>query len=215
MARRVFFSYHFQRDVWRANQVRKSWVTKPDRKAAGFFDAVDEEEVKRSSEEIKRWIDDQLQHTSLTAVLIGRETSGREFVRYEIERSFERGNAVVGIRIHGLKNRKGEVSMPGDNPLDDYLIVTGSGRVRLSELFPTYDWKEDDGQRNFAAWIDEARAANQRIPLDWRENLVHEEDVGDGLIEDAIKAATIIVGLKLGLEIVEELSDDSGRRRYK
>jgi len=32
MARRVFFSFHHERDVWRANVVRHSWVTKPDRK---------------------------------------------------------------------------------------------------------------------------------------------------------------------------------------
>lgn len=40
MARRVFFSFHYERDAWRAAQVRNSWVTKPDREAAGFWDAV-------------------------------------------------------------------------------------------------------------------------------------------------------------------------------
>ena len=38
MARRVFFSFHYERDHWRANVVRNSWVTK-DRESAGFFDA--------------------------------------------------------------------------------------------------------------------------------------------------------------------------------
>jgi len=40
MVRRVFFSFHYERDIWRANIVRNSWVTKPDREAAGFVDAT-------------------------------------------------------------------------------------------------------------------------------------------------------------------------------
>lgn len=32
MARRVFFSFHYERDIWRANQVRNRWITK-DREA--------------------------------------------------------------------------------------------------------------------------------------------------------------------------------------
>ena len=47
MARRVFFSFHYERDVWRANVVRKSWVTKPDRKTAGFIDAAEFEKIQR------------------------------------------------------------------------------------------------------------------------------------------------------------------------
>ena len=62
MARRVFFSFHFERDVWRAGQVRNSWVTKADRESAGFWDAADWEEVKKKGDEaIKKWIDKQLE----------------------------------------------------------------------------------------------------------------------------------------------------------
>jgi len=46
MARRTFFSFHYERDAWRAGQVRNSWVTQ-DREAAGFWDAAGWEEVKR------------------------------------------------------------------------------------------------------------------------------------------------------------------------
>lgn len=47
MARKVFFSFHYERDVWRAAQVRNSWVTKPDRETAGFWDSASWEEVKK------------------------------------------------------------------------------------------------------------------------------------------------------------------------
>jgi hypothetical protein len=40
MAKRVFFSFHYQDVIdFRANVVRQHWLTKPDREAAGFFDA--------------------------------------------------------------------------------------------------------------------------------------------------------------------------------
>lgn len=50
MARRVFFSFHYERDVWRASVVRQSWRTKPDRESAGFFDAGLWEEAKQKGE---------------------------------------------------------------------------------------------------------------------------------------------------------------------
>ena len=46
MARRVFFSFEYEHDVSRAMVVRNSWVTQ-DRKAAGFVDAADFEEVEQ------------------------------------------------------------------------------------------------------------------------------------------------------------------------
>jgi len=49
MARRFFFRFHYERDVWRASQVRNSWLTKPDRETTGFWDAPVLEDVKKSS----------------------------------------------------------------------------------------------------------------------------------------------------------------------
>jgi hypothetical protein len=67
--------------------VRNSWVTQG-REAAGFVDAADFEEIKRQGDSaIKRWIDDQLQNTSVTVVLVGAETCLSRRVRYGIERS--------------------------------------------------------------------------------------------------------------------------------
>lgn len=85
MARRAFFSFHFERDVWRAGQVRNSWVTQ-DREDAGFWDAAAWESVKRKGDAaVHAWIDGQLKGTSVTVVLIGTETAQRKYVSYEIE----------------------------------------------------------------------------------------------------------------------------------
>lgn len=145
MARRVFFSFHYDRDIWRANVVRNSWVTQ-DRAAAGFFDASLWEEAKRKGDAaIKRMIDNGLIGTSVTAVLIGAETASRSYVQYEVEQSITRGNGLLGVRIHGIEDRSGLVDKWGSNP--------------LPAKYPVYDWKSDQGYLNFGKWIEQAARA--------------------------------------------------------
>lgn len=161
MARRVFFSFHYERDVWRASQVRNSWVTKPDREAAGFWDAAEWEEVRRKGDEAtRRWIDRQLERTSVTIVLIGAKTSSRKWVRYEIQRSYEKGNGVIGIYIHNLKDRERNTDKKGDI---DFGKIDGHD---FSELYPTYDWVEGDGYENLADWIEVAALVAGRPRLE-------------------------------------------------
>ena len=123
MARRVFFSFHYQRDIWRVNQIR-SMPNIIGSAAAGFQDAsLWEEARKKGDAAIKKLIDEGLQNTSVTVVCIGAKTAGRKYINYEIEKSIERGNGIVGIQIHHLKNQKGEVDEPGTTPAK--LIANG------------------------------------------------------------------------------------------
>ena len=48
MARRVFFSFHYEKDGQRASVVRNSWVTKGE--DGGFIDAAAWEEVKNKGD---------------------------------------------------------------------------------------------------------------------------------------------------------------------
>ncbi len=157
MARRVFFSFHYERDVWRASQVRYSWVTKPDREAAGFWDAAKWEEVKKKGRrEIERWIDKQLIGTSVTVVLIGTKTNDREYVDYEIKQSYSRGNGILGIYVHNLKNKDRETDQKGENPLDYFYAKIGGEDRCFSEIYLTYEWVKDNGYNNLAKWIERA-----------------------------------------------------------
>lgn len=157
MARRVFFSFHYERDIWRASVVRNSWVTKPDREAAGFWDAAEWEEVKREGEEaVKRWINKNLEGTSVTVVLIGAETATRKWVNYEIRKSYERGNGMLGIYIHNIKDKDGKTNSKGENPFDNFYIEQNGKRIHLSQIYKTYNWVYDDGYNNIGKWIEEA-----------------------------------------------------------
>jgi hypothetical protein len=138
----VFFSFHYERDVWRANVVRNSWVTKLDREAAGFIDAAEFEALKRKGEEaIKRWINDQLEGTSVTVVLIGAETYKREWVRYEIVKSFDKNNGQLGVYINKIKDKYGDIDIKGQNPFEYLMLfIDNSGKAKYYE-FDGYGWR--------------------------------------------------------------------------
>lgn len=154
MARKVFFSFHFERDAWRAGQVRNSGMTQ---EKSGFTDAAAWEEVKKKGDKaIKEWIDEQLKGTSVTAILIGKETADREYVQYEIKKSAEKGNGFVGIYIHNLENQDKETDTQGSNPLSNFYYKKDDKKVYLSDIYKTYYWKKDKGYEKISEWIEEA-----------------------------------------------------------
>lgn len=116
MTRNVFFSFHYGRDIWRVNQIRN--IPKiQGAAAAGFKDSSLWEEAKKKGEaEIKRMIDKALENTSVTVVCIGYKTAGRKYINYEISQSLKRGNGLLGIQIHHLKNQNSETDPAGSSP---------------------------------------------------------------------------------------------------
>ena len=156
MVRRVFFSFHYERDIWRANVVRNSWVTQ-DRESAGFWDASLWEKTKLSGENaLKRLINEGLKNTSVTVVLIGRETANRKWVLYEIEQSHNKGNGLLGIYIHGIKDQYGKPDFQGPNPFKQLYIDKGWYKKYLSELYPIYYWKLSQAYYYLGQWIEKA-----------------------------------------------------------
>jgi hypothetical protein len=141
MPRKVFFSFHYERDIWRTNVVRNSGVVEGSA-AAGFYDASLWEETKKKGDaEVKKLIDKGLVGTSVTVVLIGAETAQRKFVNYEIEQSIARGNGLLGMYISGIKDSKGNTDMQGAAPW------------KLTEVgAPCYQWDKD----RFGDWVEAA-----------------------------------------------------------
>jgi hypothetical protein len=160
MARRVFFSFHFQNDSHRVSQVRNSWIVRGEREAQPFLDAAAWEEIERSGEgAIKRWIDLQLKGTSVTIVLIGNQTAKRPWVNYEIIESYKKGNGLLGIYIHNMKNLRGQQDNPGHNP---FLDVRFNDGTTLAPHVQTYDWVNDNGRMYIGSWIEAAAKKAER-----------------------------------------------------
>ena len=116
MARLVFFSFHYQRDIFRVNQIRNiPQITGC--AAAGFVDSSIWEEAKRKSDAaVQQLIDTNLAGSSVTVVCIGEKTAGRKFINYEIQKSIDRGNGVLGLKIHHLKSILVGADSEGDVP---------------------------------------------------------------------------------------------------
>ena len=113
---------------------------------AGFHDnSLWEESKKKGDAVIKKMIDDALLGTSVTVVLIGYETAYRKFVKYEIDRSIEKGNGILPLRVHNISgnNRLTDSAGPLPQPILDggYLVRT---------------W--NNNASNFSDWIEHAYA---------------------------------------------------------
>ncbi len=163
MARRVFFSFHYDNDINRSMTVRNSWVTQG-KEAAGFIDKAAFEQVKRQGDSaVHNWIDKQLEGTSVTVVLIGAETLDRPYVQYEICKSLERGNALIGIHINRVKDmRTSMISVRGNT----HAIIGYYDNNRPAYFDDVcdgiYDYVSQNGYANMGAWIEAAAKAHNK-----------------------------------------------------
>jgi len=143
MANRVFFSFHYE-DVktFRANVVRNHHVTKEDGEA-GFFDASIWEDAKRHGDAaVKKLVNENLENTSITCALIGSETWRRRWVRYEILKSYDRGNPLLGIHINDVPDKNQQTFPQGKN-LFDFLgfFISADGAMQTYYEHDGNDWK--------------------------------------------------------------------------
>ncbi len=147
MARRVFYSFHYEQDSWRASTVRNIGTIEGNEPATDN----DWEAVKRGGDRaIRNWIARQMERRTCTVVLVGTNTANRKWINHEIIESWNSGMGVVGIRIHGLKNQYGQMSSPGENPFSYITLGTG----KLSSVVKCYNPSEWDSKEIYE-WISE------------------------------------------------------------
>lgn len=116
MARRVYFIFDYQRDLWRVNQICNIPNIIPCA-VAGFQDApLWEEAIGKGEAAIKRLVDNGLENTSVSVVCIGSMTYYRPYVNYEIRKSQQRLNGILGIFINHLKDHNQSTSERGLAP---------------------------------------------------------------------------------------------------
>jgi len=141
VSRRVFFSFHYKY-IWKVNQIR-GIPNISSTAAAGFQDAsLWEKAMKIGDKEVKKMIDQALDDTSVTVVCVTCGTTARKYINYEIEKSLERGNGLVAVQIHHLRDQSGETGVPGAIPPQ----IKANG-------FKTYKYTDKEA---LACWIEEA-----------------------------------------------------------
>ena len=157
MARQVFFSFHYENDINRANVVRNSWVVQGKREA-NYIDKAAFEKVKRQGQQaVRSWIDKQLEGTSVTVVLIGTETLNRPFVQYEICKSLERGNAVIGVHIDSIRDMRTQMTSVKGN-VHTIIGYYNNDKPAYFDAIACgiYDYMGNNGYYTMGEWIEKA-----------------------------------------------------------
>jgi hypothetical protein len=134
MAEKVFYSFHYEPDNWRASQVRNMGLVEGNRPVS---DNDWESVTKGGDKAIENWIDEQLSGRTCAVVLIGRNTAGRKWINHEISRAWNLGKGVVGIHVHNLKDSSERQTSKGTNALDGVTFTNGG--AKLSTVARTYD----------------------------------------------------------------------------
>lgn len=137
MARQVFFSFHYE-DVksFRVNVVRNSNFFKSKNDTSRIVDASLWEQARlRGIANLKELIDNSLVGTSATVVLIGSATHSRRWVKYELVKSFLKGNAILGIHLNRIRERTTSlITRKGLNPLERLAIYVPKDYRQLTFL---------------------------------------------------------------------------------
>lgn len=157
MARTVFYSFHYDRDAWRVQQVAKMGQVE----GQPIMNAQDWEQVKRKGDAaIKKWISDQMAYKKAVVVLIGAETASRPWVHFEIAKAWDDRRPLVGIRIHGLADSLGRTDSVGANPFEKVSLQNGGKVADYVPIFSPSGITSKDVYANIATnlpgWIDRA-----------------------------------------------------------
>lgn len=160
MARKAFYSFHYKPDSWRASKVRQMGVIEGNQ----IVSSNRWEEIKQEgTAAVHRWINNQLKGKSIVIVLIGAETAGRPFVKYEIRKGWEDERALLGIHIHNLTDWNDKQSSKGANPF------VNVGGQNLSGIVKAYDPPRSTSKgvysyvsAHLADWIEEAIEIRKR-----------------------------------------------------
>ena len=89
--------------------------------------------------------------TSVTVVLIGAETLQRKWVRYEMQRTLERGSGLIGVSLAGMKHIDQTLEFK-QSPT----IGTPFETKAFGASYPIYSWANGNGRANLGSWIESA-----------------------------------------------------------
>lgn len=141
--RKAFFSFYYQEDVMRVNNVRNAWkIAHPSSvDNRSFFDSSLWESRKLNNDEaLKKLIRAGVLYTSAVCVLAGSSTWSRRWVRYEIARAIIDGRGLLTVHLNGLKHHVTRTPHAnGPNPLAFMGIGRHQPDVRKPPLYYLYE----------------------------------------------------------------------------
>jgi len=150
--RQVFYSFHFDNDAMRVQQIRNMGVIEGNTPVL----ANDWETARKTPGGIEKWIDDNMKYRSCVVVLIGEETAKRPWVKYEIKKAWQDGKGLLGIHINNLKDPKTGTCSKGTNPFDQFTFKDNGDVKVIPCKSPSPTDAYNDISKNIEHWIEEA-----------------------------------------------------------
>ena len=159
MVRKVFFSFHYKPDNWRASKVRNIGKLEGNNPVSDN----DWETVTKGGEAaIKKWIEEQMYGRSCVVVLVGTHTANRKWINHEIKRAWETRKGLVGIYVNKLTDVNGSTAVKGANPFSTF-TVDGVPMTQLVKCHTPSGTTSTEVYRNISSniesWIEDAIAS--------------------------------------------------------
>jgi hypothetical protein len=157
MVKSAFFSFHYDRDAWRVQQI----INMGKLEGQPLLSPQKWEEIKRRGEQaIKNWIAEQMKYKSAVVVFVGSQTAQRRWVKYEIAYAWDNRKPLVGVRINGLADRYGQTDTQGSNP---FKMVNLKGGGTVGDYVTLHTPSGSTSQQvyasisnNLSSWVDNA-----------------------------------------------------------
>ncbi len=156
----VFYSFHFDNDVFRVQQIRNIGVIEGNEPVS----KNDWEQARKTPGGIEKWIDETMKYKTCVVVLIGSETAHRPWVQYEISKGWNDGKGIVGIYIHNLKDPRSSSTPPYygkcTQGLDPFAQIKLQNGLTLANYVTSYNPNASDAYndiaQNLTSWISNA-----------------------------------------------------------
>jgi hypothetical protein len=152
--KKVFYSFHYDNDVFRVQQIRNMGVIEGNSSVS-----VNEwETVKKGGDAaIEKWIADTMKSRDCVVVLIGEDTHKRKWVKHEIQKAWTDKKGLIGVYIHNLNCPKNGKCSKGINPFEQFTFSDGT---KLSTKISCYNPNPSDAYNdiddNLTSWIEKA-----------------------------------------------------------
>lgn len=155
MKRKIFTSFYYNQDNWRASQIRNMGKIEGN----GIVTTNAWEEITNGGDKaIEEWINNKMSEKSCVIVFVGEKTAGRKWIKYEIEKAWKDHKGIFGIHVHNLKDSNGYQASIGNNPFD-----VSIGDKKLSSIVKCYNppyststYVYDHIKENIEDWIEKA-----------------------------------------------------------
>lgn len=153
MPKSVFYSFHFDNDVFRVQQVRNMGALDGNPPVT----ANEWESIKRQgTTAVQNWIQNNMSHKKCVIVLIGSKTYERPWVQYEIKKAWNDGRGVLGVYVHNLNCPRNGTCTQGTNPFQQFKV----GTTNMANIVPCYNPASTDAyntiKNNIDSWVEEA-----------------------------------------------------------